>query len=240
MSAAPAFSVVLPCRNQEDHIGAVLRAYAQPLEAAGLAYELVVVPNACTDRTADVVRESAAGDGRIVVVESALGGWGRSVLAGLAAARGEILCYTNSARTDPHDIPPLLELYRAHVPCVAKIRREQRGAFWRELGSWLYNTEGRLLYGIGVGDVNGTPKIFGRDVYQRLDLRSLGDLVDLELIVKVARLGIPVVERPVAGFKRHGGKSSTRLGSAWRMYAGAVALRKILTGFPAGDERGRG
>jgi glycosyltransferase involved in cell wall biosynthesis len=236
--SAPALSIILPCRNQADHIGAVLRAYAEPLQSTGVPYELVVVPNACTDRTADVVREIAAGDNRIVVVESALGGWGRSVLAGLAAARGEILCYTNSARTDPQDIPPLLDLFRRHAPCVAKIRREQRGVFWRELGSWLYNCEARLLYGVGVGDVNGTPKILGRDVYRRLDLRSLGDLLDLELVAKVKRLGIPVVERPVSGFKRHGGRSSTRLSSAWRMYTGAVALRKTLAGFPADEPRG--
>jgi glycosyltransferase involved in cell wall biosynthesis len=232
----PVLSVVLPCRNQEDHIGSVLRAYAEPLQAAGLAYELVVVPNACTDHTADVVRQIAAGDARVAVVESALGGWGRAVLLGLAAARGEVLCYTNSARTDPADIPPLLELYRQRAPCLAKVRREQRGAFWRELGSSLYNLEGRLLYGFSARDVNGTPKILSRDVYRRLDLHSLGDLLDLELIVKVARLGLPIVEKPVYGFKRHGGKSTTRLGSAWRMYTGALALRKTLAGFPTAEK----
>jgi glycosyltransferase involved in cell wall biosynthesis len=224
-------SIVLPCRNQADHIGAVLRAYAEPLDAARLRYELVVVPNACTDRTADVVREVAAADPRVVVVENPSGGWGLSVLTGLAAAGGEVLCYTNSARTDPKDIPRLLELYRRHAPCVAKLRREQRGVLTREIGSWLYNLEGRLLYGFSARDVNGTPKILARDVYRRLDLRSPDDLLDLELVVKAKHLGVPIVEMPVPGFKRHGGKSSTNLKSAWRMYAGAVKLRKDLAAF---------
>jgi len=39
-------SVVLPCRNQGDHIEAVLRSYAGPLRSTALAYEIIVVPNA--------------------------------------------------------------------------------------------------------------------------------------------------------------------------------------------------
>jgi glycosyltransferase involved in cell wall biosynthesis len=231
--AALDLSVVLPCRNQADHIGQVLRTYSEPLDAAGLTYELIVVPNACTDRTAQVVREVAAADARVVVVENAKGGWGLSVLTGLAAARGTVLCYTNSARTDPQDIPRLLALYRRNAPCVAKLRREQRGVLSRELGSWLYNLEGRLLYGFSARDVNGTPKILARDVYRRLALSSPDDILDLELVVKATRLGLPIVEMPVAGFKRHGGRSSTNLKSAWRMYAGAVKLRRTLAAFTA-------
>lgn len=225
-------SVILPCRNQEDHIGPVLRAYAGPLDTTGLRYELVVVPNACVDRTAAVVREVAAADPRVVVVEIPLGGWGRSVLEGLAVAKGDFLCYTNSARTDPHDIPRLLELFQAHAPCVAKVRREQRGVVLREVGSWLYNLEGRLLYGFGARDVNGTPKILGRETYERLLLSSRDDLLDLELMVKASRLGLPIVELAVPGFKRRGGRSSTNLRSAWRMYSGAVKLRRVLGPFP--------
>jgi hypothetical protein len=33
---------------------------------------------------------------------------------------------------------------------------------------------------------------------------------------------------PIAGFKRHGGRSSTTFASAWKMYAGAWTLRRHL------------
>jgi Glycosyl transferase family 2 len=223
MSESPSLSVVLPCRNQADHIERVLSAYAPPL--ASCDYELVVVPNACTDGTPEIVHRLATSDARIRVVESANGGWGLSVLAGLSAARGRVLCYTNSARTDPAQIPTLLGLYQAHAPCLAKVRRVERAAPLREVGSWLYNLESRLLFGIRARDVNGTPKILSRELYADLDLSSQGDLLDLELIAKTTRRGIPIVEMPVRGCERHGGKSSTNLGSAWSMYVGAVRLR---------------
>jgi glycosyltransferase involved in cell wall biosynthesis len=223
-------SVVLPCRNQADHIARVLESYKAPLAGLAGGYELVVVPNACTDATPRIVQDLAALDPHVRAVPIPLGGWGRAVLAGLTAARGEWLCYANSARTDPAHVPALLELARARGEAVAKVRRERRGAPLRETGSWLYNLEARVLFGIRVRDVNGTPKVLPRTLYDRLDLHSLDDLLDLELLAQAARRGVPIVEMPVAGFKRHGGRSSTGFRSAWRMYVGALALRGRLAG----------
>ena len=225
-------SVVLPCRNQEDHIGAVLRQYSEPLETIGRPFELVVVPNACTDQTPAVVAELAVADPCIRVVDNPKGGWGLSVRMGLAAARGEHLCYTNSARTQPQQIVQLLDVYQRNKPCLAKVRRQQRGILSREIGSWLYNVEGRLLFRITSRDVNGTPKIMSKELFERLQLASDGDLLDLELMAKITRIGVPVVETTVTGFTRHGGKSTTKLRSAWRMYAGAFSLWRTLQGFP--------
>lgn len=225
-------SVVLPCRNQADHIDKVLQRYFAPLDRYGRAYELVVVPNASTDATAAVVEALARANPRVRLVENPAGGWGLSVLMGLAAARGRHLCYTNSARTEPEQLVQLLDLYEKRQPCVAKVRREHRGILSREVGSWLYNLEGRILYRIKARDVNGTPKIFSRDLWERLDLQSPGDLLDMELMGKVTRLKIPVVEMPVRGFKRHGGKSTTKLASAWRMYTQALRLRSLIARVP--------
>jgi glycosyltransferase involved in cell wall biosynthesis len=244
----PHLSVVLPCRNQADHIGRVLETYRGPLSALGRPYELVVVPNACTDDTETIVCGLAQRDPSIRVVVNPAGGWGLSVLTGLAAARGELLCYTNSARTEPDQLRRLVELYRsfpADRAVLAKVRRERRGAPAREIGSFLYNLEGQLLFSLGVGDVNGTPKVFPRSLYERVGLTEAGDLIDLEFLAKAERLGARVVEMPVAGFKRHGGTSSTNLASAWGMYAGAIRLRLALIGFgksvaPLSPRSGRG
>jgi len=217
-------SVVLPCRNQADHIGQVLERYLGPLESLGLPFELVVVPNASTDATPQVVAELAAREPRIRLVENPRGGWGRSVRFGLAAADGEVLVYTNTARTDPASLPQFVRRYLARRPCLVKASRRGRHAPLREVGSLLYNVQGRVLFGLHCTDVNGTPKVFGRGLYQLVDLAEDGDLLDLELMAGAARLGVPVLEIPVTGFRRHGGKSSTTLRSAWKMYAGAVKL----------------
>jgi dolichyl-phosphate beta-glucosyltransferase len=225
----PALSIVLPFRNQADHASGLLEAYRKTLDGFGQSYELVVVPNACSDSTPEVVRAFAGECPTVRIVESPRGGWGLAVRLGMEAARGAVLCYTNSARTDPRHILDLFELYRKHAPCLAKVRRHRRGAPVREVGSWLYNLEAQMLFGLTAPDVNGTPKMFARELCDRLSLKSDGDLLDLELLAKIDRLGLPVVELPVEGFRRHGGRSSTNLRSAWRMYRGAWRLRREVT-----------
>ena len=228
MAATPELSVVLPCRNQADHIEGVLRAWPPALEAAGISFEIIAVPNACTDETPGIVARVAQADPRIRVVENPAGGWGKSVRMGLEAAGGSAACFTNSARTDPATLVAVFELYRRKAPCLAKAVRTARGAPVRGIGSWLYNLEARLLFGIRCRDVNGTPKILPVGFVGRFDLAQDGDLLDLEVLVRAARLGVPVVELEVPGFRRHGGVSTTTWGSAWRMYAGALRLRMMM------------
>jgi dolichol-phosphate mannosyltransferase len=217
----PQFSLVLPCRNQADHLGRLLPEYLQAL--GGTSFELIVVPNASTDDTREIAREAARRDERIRVVENPSGGWGQSVRVGLDAARGSILAYTNSARTLPATVP---ELLARHQPGrLVKLSRVQRQAPLRAFGSWLYNGEARLLFGVRSVDVNGTPKIFSADFYRGLSMRSTGDLFDLELMHHAHRAGLVLDEVPVPGFRRHGGRSTTTLTSAWKMYVGAVRLR---------------
>lgn len=218
-------SLVLPCRNQADHIGRVLGGYLAALESLGRSFELVVVPNASTDGTREAVERIGESDPRVRVVENPLGGWGLSVRTGLAAARGAVLAYTNTARTDPATVPDFVRLYLKSGAGLVKARREARHAPLREIGSFLYNLEARLVFRVNCCDVNGTPKVFGRPLYESAALTADGDLLDLELMAHVARSRLRVVEVPVRGFKRHGGKSSTTLKSAWKMYAGALGLR---------------
>jgi glycosyltransferase involved in cell wall biosynthesis len=225
MSAHPLVSVVLPCRNEADHIGRIVPRYAAALDDAGVPFELILVPNASTDTTEDQVSALAATDLRIRWVGNPVGGWGLSVRRGLEVARGNVLVYTNTARTEPAVIPDFVRRHREQPFTVVKAARRQRSAALRSLGSWLYNLEARILFGVRCADVNGTPKVFSRDLYDRLVLAQNGDMLDLELIAQASRLGVPIVDVPISGFKRHGGKSSTTFSSAWRMYSSAPRLR---------------
>ena len=104
---------------------------------------------------------------------------------------------------------------------VVKARRHRRRPLRRKLGSLLYNLECRALFALPTWDVNGTPKVFGREVYTAIDLKSDDDFIDLEFNVKCKCLGIPMLEIPIDSRDRHGGRSTTDYRSALRMYRGA-------------------
>ncbi len=222
----PELSVVLPVRNQADHIGGVVQNYLAQLK--GRKWEYILVPNACTDNSPRICQFIAKKHKSVRVVENPPGGWGLSVRVGLKACRGKFVSYANSARTDPTTLPLLFNLLKKNAGGLAKVSRYERHHFLREMGSALYNLECRLLFGVTCHDVNGTPKMFSRQLLKQIELISPGDLMDAELLAHCARLKIPILELPQTGWSRHGGKSTTGFKSALRMYQGAFQLRGVM------------
>lgn len=218
----PELSIVLPFRDQADHLIPLLSRYRTAFKS--LPWEVLLVPNACSDETPRLCRDFAKKDRRFRVVENPAGGWGLSVRVGLNAAHGRFLCYTNSARTDPAVIPELFSLLKRTPKALVKVTRHQRGHFLREVGSLIYNLECRLLFGLPCGDVNGTPKIFPATFWDRFPCEEPGDLLDAEFLAQCTKARFPIREKRVAGWGRHGGKSSTNFKSAARMYLGALRL----------------
>ena len=54
------FSVIVPARNEEEHLGETLRALAQCLEKHDVPYELVPVDDGSTDGTWALLEELSA------------------------------------------------------------------------------------------------------------------------------------------------------------------------------------
>jgi hypothetical protein len=182
------------------------------------------VPNGCTDKSIDICTALATQHSDVRVASTTGCGWGHAVRAGLAAARGDILCYTNSARTSPQDLVLLLLYAEVYPSVVVKANRKIRESTRRRLGSLLYNLECRWLFDLSYWDINGTPKVFPREFAKLLSLTLNDDLIDAEFNVMCRRENYPVIEVPVFSSRRHGGKSTTNLRSAFRMYWGAYKL----------------
>ena len=219
-------SVVLPVHDQADHIGTVVEGYAAALDRLERPYELVLVTNACTDRSVEVATALAEEREAVRTFDLQQGGWGRAVRAGLREARGDVLCYANCARTTPEMLTLLLVYEAAYPQVVLKANRKIRDNWRRRLGSLIYNLECRSLFDLPVWDINGTPKVFPRAFAGLLALTRDDDLIDLEFLAVCKREDYPVLEVPLLSTQRHGGRSTTNYGSAIRMYWGAYRLAK--------------
>lgn len=225
----PLVSVVLPIHNQEDHIGGIVEEYSASLHGARIRHELILVPNACSDSSPAICAELAGRLPETRCLPAPSGGWGCAVRAGLAAARGDFLCYTNSARTMPEDLVTLILSGLDSPHTVTKANRIVREDLRRRLGSRLYNAECRLLFGFAGRDVNGTPKLFPRHLEKLLALTRDDDLIDAEFMAICQQEGYGVREIPIASTTRHGGASTTRFRSALRLYWGVFGLRRALS-----------
>ena len=112
MSAAPDVTVILPVYNEAENLPPLWAELEPALGRLGRKAEVVVVDDGSTDASADVVRGLAHADERIRLVRlRANAGLTAALLAGFAAARGEIVVTMDSdLQYHPDDIAPLVAL----------------------------------------------------------------------------------------------------------------------------------
>jgi len=226
-------SIILPVHNQADHIGPIIDEYITALSDLQCGLEYLLIVNGCQDNTADICRQLGERHPSVRVIETQAKGWGLAVKLGLREAKGDVICYTNAARTSPKDLANVLGFALAHPHVVIKAVRGPREDLKRRLGSFLYNVECQALFGLSWGDINGTPKVFPAQFAPLLNLRREDDLIDLEFSIVCRRQNYPLLQLPISSTRRHGGKSTTNYGSAIRMVAGAYHMwRKGRKGLP--------
>ncbi len=217
-------SIVLPVYNQADHISTIVQEYETALARVTTPHELLLVVNGCRDNSLEVCQALTASYSSVRIVFSQKGGWGLAVKLGLQNAVGDLLCYTNSARTSARDLQLLIMYAIANPSTVIKANRRIRDNWRRRFGSLLYNLECRLLFDLAYWDVNGTPKVFPRQFDKLLALSQDDDLIDAEFNAVCRRENYPLLEVPIFAKGRHSGRSTTSYKSAYRMYLGAYRL----------------
>jgi len=220
----PVVSIVLPVYRQANFIGHTVQEYQNALTRLQHAYEMILVVNGAGDNSLDVCRSLAARSPNVRAVFSEEPGWGRAVNYGLQQARGDVLCYTNTARTNPGDLLLMLLYAVAHPGVVIKANRRIRDSATRRIGSVLFNLECRALFDLATWDINGTPKVFPRAFDKLLKLSRSDDMIDAEFVAICRRADYPMLEVPILFSQRHGGVSTTTLRSAFRMYWRAFGL----------------
>jgi hypothetical protein len=164
------------------------------------------------------------------------GGWGRAINAGMELARGDVVGYTNSARTRPETATLMIAYAIAYPDVVLKATRRVRESALRRAGSVLYNFECRRLFDLATWDIDGTPKFFPRSFRHLWQLSSDAELYDLEFMRACRYAGYPMIEIPIFSTERFGGKSTTSYKSAIRMLSGAYRMRDSATGTPLPEE----
>ena len=221
-------SIILPVYNQGQHIETIVKEYDEALARVQNPHEVLLVVNGSRDNSLDVCRSVADRYESVRVSHTDEAGWGLAVKLGLQEARGELLCYTNSARTSARDLTLLLLYAVAYPSVVVKANRKIRDNWRRRFGSLLYNLECRALFDLSNWDINGTPKVFPRSFEKLLRLTRDDDLFDAEFNVVCRREGYPIVEVPIFSHRRYSGASTTNYGSAVKMYWGAYSMWRSM------------
>ena len=211
-------SVVIPCLNEEDGVGAVVQAAWMGIEGLGRTGEVIVVDNGSTDRSVEIAEREGA-----TVIHEERRGYGSAYLAGLAAARGDVVVIGDADGTyDFSKLEPFMAEIEKGADMVLGSRL--RGEIHKGAMPWLHRHVGnpiltRLInrfFGLRVSDAYCGMRMFRRSVLPRLELQATGMEFALEMIIKSAKRGLRMAEVPIDYHARAGESKLNTVRDGWR------------------------
>lgn len=204
----PSLTVFFPAFNEEDIIEKTVTdalAVCAPL-AADL--EVVVVDDGSADQTALIVERMAAADPRVRVIRHERNrGYGAALRSGFAGARKELVFFSDAdGQFDLRELPGSLAMLE-DAPVVVGYRIKRNDPPHRIFIAKTYKLIVRMVFGLRIRDIDCAFKLFRRDVFEGLTLESNGAFISSELLIKLRRRGVLIVERGVNHYPRTTGES---------------------------------
>jgi len=225
----PELSAVLPAYNEEQVLPVSIREAVEALDEIADRWELLIVDDGSRDRTAEIVSEWAARDGRVRLLRQPTNlGYSKALIRGFREARHAWVCYTDAdAQFDLREVRDLFD--RADgVEMVVGYRQKRRDPWIRLLTSAVYNRLQGLVLGLRVRDCNCALKLFRRDFLQALPLDSEGFLIDAELFARTRRAGGRWREVGVTHRPREHGSTTVRVATISRTLRELWSLRRSI------------
>jgi glycosyltransferase involved in cell wall biosynthesis len=208
----PTVSLVIPMFNEELNIQHAIEVAVEALETHTREYEIIIVDDASTDKSPDLVEATVAANPRVRLIRHPFNQkLGASLRTGFAASRMEIVLYMDADLPfDPYVLGHALRgLYVSRADLIAGYRFDRTGeGLKRTAYSFLYNWMIRILFGSSIRDINFSFKLMRREVLDAVELKSEGSLVDAELVLKAKNLGLVIQQIGLDYFPRSRGEST--------------------------------
>jgi len=236
----PALSLVFPVFDEEANLGPLLEHAVRIAAriggegavhgATGLGVEIVVVDDGSRDGSAAVVERFARRHPGVRLIRHAGNrGYGAALRAGLLAARGELVFFSDADLQFDLDELVALLAHARDADIVAGYRAPRRDPFGRRVLAWGWNRLVGALFDLDVRDIDCAFKVFRRRVLETVPLASIGAFINTELLVRARSAGFRVQQVPVTHRRRPSGRQSgARPRVVWRALAELAGLYREL------------
>ena len=216
-------SIVVPVYNEAGNVEELYRQIAGVVAEQGYDAEIVLVDDASTDGSAEVLDRLARAHGEAKVIHLARNyGQTAALMAGLDhSTAAVVVAIDGDLQNDPADIPRLLAKLEQGFDVVSGWRRARREGLARTLPSRLANWLIARTTGVRLHDFGCTLKAYRRDVLG--DVRLYGEMHRF-IPVYAAWAGGRIAELEVSHRPRRAGASKYGLGRTGRVLLDLVVV----------------
>jgi glycosyltransferase involved in cell wall biosynthesis len=208
MQNPPLLSVLMPVYNEAQTIREIITR----VEAAAIGdvrKELIIVDDASTDGTRDVLRELAQNGKHKIYFHGHNMGKGAALRTALTYAVGDIILIQDAdLEYDPGEyaelIKPILE-GRADVVYGSRLTGGKVGRafnFWHYIGNKLLTFITNILYNAILSDMETCYKVFRADVIKNIQIKSNRFDFEPEITAKILRRKYKLYEMPISYYGR--------------------------------------
>jgi glycosyltransferase involved in cell wall biosynthesis len=202
-------SVIFPAFNEEENIRCTVETAINVLREVAKRWEVIVVDDGSSDTTAVICDQLKARYPEVAVIRHGQNrGYGAALKSGIMSARYDLVFFSDSdGQFNLREIEQLI-CWSKDYDIVAGYRAKRRDPFHRRVNALGWNMLVRLVLGIKVRDIDCAFKLFRRDVFDRIQIRCVGAMVNTEILAQAIRLGMRIREVKVSHFPRRYGKQS--------------------------------
>ena len=217
-------SVVIPVYNEAGNLDALWRRLEPVLTASGRDCEVVFVDDGSSDNSLALLREFAAADPRVRVVELARNfGQHSALLAGFRNSRGDVVVTLDAdLQNPPEEIPRLLEAIDAGNDVVGGWREDRHDQGYRRFASRLHNRVTSAIVGVPMHDYGCMLRAYRRHI---VDTVVACDEKAAFVPALANSFAKRVAEIPVAHAERAAGESK------YNLFRLAHLSLNLITGF---------
>ena len=202
-------SVFFPCYNEEANVERTTAAALRACRRITTDFEVIIVNDGSRDRTGELADALAAEHPEVRAVHNRPNrGYGGALQRGFREARKEWVFYTDGdGQFDFEEIDKLLALLRDY-DIVSAYRQDRQDSFIRKLNALCWCTLVNLLFRMRLRDIDCAFKLFPRRLFDQIEMKSEGALIDTEILARAKRLGYSIGQVGVHHYPRVAGEQS--------------------------------
>lgn len=202
----PNVSVVFPAFNEELNLEGVVSSALTILPELTRSFEIIIVNDGSRDQTGMVAGRLAGLSEKVKVIHHPHNrGYGAALKSGIEQAKSDLVFFCDSdGQFALEDLSRLLE-WIDRYDMVIGYREERQDPWHRLLNAKAWNLLVRSLLRLNVHDIDCAFKVFRREIFERIQIDTVGAMVNTEILTRALRCGFTLKEVPVRHFPRRFG-----------------------------------